>query len=195
MRMPYRYFTYCILLTLAVIYTGWLVREINTRPTVVDPSQDRHPDAFAEQVIATNLDEKGNIHNRLITPRIVHYARHDSAVVTQPHIILYGDDRNKQPWHITSVHGRTMNGLDTIYLWDHVKIHEPQGQDNKNLTVTTSRLTIYPDKNYAETKQPVHFTEPGVTVDSVGMKAYLKEKRVELLSQARGVYDAKQAEK
>tara|TARA_B100000989_G_scaffold298988_1_gene291699 strand:+ start:8200 stop:8796 length:597 start_codon:yes stop_codon:yes gene_type:complete len=181
-------------LLLLLIYTIWLLKQTSMNQFAPKAEDTSHPDAFAEQVVATHIDKQGKLHSQLISPRIVHYPDHDSSVASNPHVILYNDKDGKNPWHVTALNGKTIDGDTQIILWDNVKIHEPPGNNNDDMTMTTSYLEVYPDKDFAKTDKPVTFSETGVVVKSVGMKAYINEKRVELLSRAQGVYDAEVAD-
>ncbi len=179
------------LLGLLVIYTSWLLRQ--TEKTAIITSQnDTLPDFIAQNILAIETGETGQVHNKFFAPKIVHYAKNDRAVYTKPHIISY-PVTGKEPWDIKANAGESEHGTNKIILTDNVRIHEPAGKLNSDTWITTSKLVIYPKENYAETDQPVTFTEPGIVVKSVGMRVYFKEKRVELLNKAQGVYDAEQA--
>jgi lipopolysaccharide export system protein LptC len=178
-------------LFLLVAYTTWLLKKTQ-EPTLITANDDRLPDFIAHDVVATETNEQGLLHNQFITPKIVHYTKNDTAFYDKPHIISYPNNE-KKPWDITADHGQSVHGTKELILWGNVNIHEPESALNNDIRMTTSRLVVYPEKNYAETDQPVTFTEPGLVVNSVGMKIYFKEKRVQLLNQARGEYDATKA--
>ena len=59
----------------------------------------------------------------------------------------------------------------------------------------TSQLYVFPDKQYAETDKPVTIEQPGSVINSVGLRAFMDTGKVELLSQARGTYEANETKK
>ncbi len=174
-------------LCILVSYTTWLWRE-TTKSTIVPTADNQSPDYFAANITATETSPMGTLKDKFITPKAVHYATNDTTLYDRPHIISYSDD-GKSPWDITALHGKSINGTEKLILSDDVKIHEPPGLKNNDTWITTSWLVVYPKQNYAETDKPVTFIEPDLTVNSIGMRVYFKEKRIELLNQARGVYD------
>jgi lipopolysaccharide export system protein LptC len=176
-----------IALFMLVCYTGWLLKEMN-KSSFVTPEDNKHPDFIINNVIATETSETGSIKNKFMSPKVVHYNDNDTYFYDSPHVIAYPSD-GKAPWDITAVHGKSINGTEKIILWDDVKIHEPQSTQNNDTWITTSWMVIFPKQNYAESDKPVTFTEPDLTVHSIGMRVYFKEKKVELLNQAQGVYD------
>jgi lipopolysaccharide export system protein LptC len=52
-------------------------------------------------------------------------------------------------------------------------------------------MTVFPQKQYAQTEQPVRIDGAGGVSTGKGMKAYLKESRIHLLSNVRGQYEAR----
>ncbi len=51
-------------------------------------------------------------------------------------------------------------------------------------------MTVFPQQEYAQTEQPVRIDGAGGVSTGTGMKAYLKESRIHLLSNVRGQYEA-----
>jgi lipopolysaccharide export system protein LptC len=62
---------------------------------------------------------------------------------------------------------------------------------NRQTLLTTSRMTVFPDKEYAETSQAVKIEGDGGVTTANGMKAYLNEGRMLLLSNVRGQHEAR----
>jgi lipopolysaccharide export system protein LptC len=179
------------LLIIIVAYTSWLLHSMHSQDLL--PSHDEiHPDFFVKDMTYTETDDNGQLHTVFSTPQMLHYSKNNSAFYITPHIVAYSNE-GKQPWDITAKHAESIKGNKQLILWDTVKIHEPPGEKNADTWITTSKLIVFPNQNYAVSDQPVTFTEPGLAVNSVGMKVFFKEKRVELLNQARGSYDDQQA--
>lgn len=180
---------YIAFLLLVLVYTGWLFKQTSSGISTAH-TQNNHPDFFVKNIYAVEFNPNGEIYHTLKTPYLLHYPFQDTSYLTTPELLLYSQDRSKQPWNISARKGIARQGTKVINLIDNVIIHEPAGVNNSNLTIRTSELTIYPATNLAQTDKPVTFIEPGIEVHSIGMNAYLKEKRVQLLNQAKGVYDA-----
>jgi len=56
------------------------------------------------------------------------------------------------------------------------------------MIMTTSVLALFPPQNFASTEAAVTLTDGQSRTDAVGMKAWLSERRIELLSEVRGIY-------
>ncbi len=81
-------------------------------------------------------------------------------------------------------------GGDHVELIDSVRINRTD-EKNRTTIITSSRMTVFPQKQYAETAQPVRIDGLGGVTTGTGMKAYLKESRMNLLSNVRGQYEAR----
>jgi lipopolysaccharide export system protein LptC len=182
-----------IVLLLAFIYSAWLIKL--TSPSSSDVRYSDHiPDFYLTQVIAAEFDAQGQLLHKLISPKIIHIPFEDTLLLRMPEITIYSEDNPPQaPWQITALHGKTINKNQQAWLWGSVVLHQSASDQNKITTILTSRLMVTPATSIAETHAPVTVVEPGLTVHSVGMRAYLKEKRVDLLSRAQGEYDVNEA--
>ncbi|MGF6670288.1 LPS export ABC transporter protein LptC [Pseudomonas monsensis] len=82
------------------------------------------------------------------------------------------------------------SGGTQVELIDSVRIKRTD-EKNRDLLVTSTRMTVFPQDQYAQTEQPVRIDGAGGVSTGVGMKAYLKESRIHLLSNVRGQYEAR----
>lgn len=174
---------------IAILYITFLMQQTRLfqAPTT---SLLENPDAFGERVTIIEMNEQGTRDNSFSADTLVHYPYQDTTRFTHPHFTAY--PVTGQPWHALANYGQSSHGMDKLTLWGQVKIQQPAGPDNKELTLITSLLTLYPQRDFAETDRPVLITDPHTTVNAIGMRAYLQEKRVQLLAKTRGVYDPPQ---
>lgn len=144
------------------------------------------PDAFMENVVATIINKEGNLTLKVEAPKMVHYTDNDTTDIETPHITMYR--QSPEPWHINSNYAKATQGLDQIYFWDNVVIHHMSDIANPTTTMTTTTLTVFPDKQIAQTNDNVTLIQPDTTIHGLGMLANLNDGTVQLLSQARGEY-------
>ena len=57
--------------------------------------------------------------------------------------------------------------------------------------MTTQALTLFPDRDYAETAQSVRIEDADNVTTAVGMHVYLNDGRLELLSTVRGQHEVR----
>ncbi len=59
------------------------------------------------------------------------------------------------------------------------------------VVLTTTRMTVFPDKQYAQTEQAVRIEAANGVTTANGMKAYLEDGRMLLLSNVRGQHEVR----
>ncbi len=155
-------------------------------PAEVSTDTTHHPDAFMENVVATIINKEGNPSLKVESPKMIHYAEDDTTYIETPHITLYR--QSPEPWHINSAYAKATQGLDKIYFWDNVVIHHVSDSANPTTTMTTTTLTVFPNKQIAQTDKNVTVTQPSAILHGLGMLANLNEGTVQLLSKAQGEY-------
>ncbi len=178
---------WAILFALTAVGVYLIVQSLESKPT--QKALDTHPDAYMINAVYEDYNNEGKLHAFLKTPKMTHFPEHDSSQFLSPDVVLY--TKANVPWHVTAKHGRSLNGTNKVYLWGDVFIHQPPRPGSPETTITTSQLTIYPDRQYAETKKPVKITRPGSVTQGVGMTADFQNGIFKLLSHSRGHYDPK----
>lgn len=174
---------FLIILTLSIgVGSIFMTKRSTTSPT----DTTRRPDAFMEDVVATIINKEGRPSLKVESPKMVHYADNDTTDINTPHITLYR--QSPEPWYIDSTYAKATQGLDKIFFWDHVVVHHVNDTANPTTTMTTATLTVFPDKQIAQTNDSVTLIQPSTTIYGLGMSANLNEGTVHLLSQARGEY-------
>ncbi len=130
-------------------------------------------------------DVTGRMVHFLETPLIQHIPKHNTHLLTQPHIIAI--EPNQEPWDIRADDARAIEGGKEITLQHHVRIRQ-QKSDMTEVLLNTEHLTYFPQQKKAVTDDEVILTQAGNQVQSKGLIADLAENNVRLLSNARGHY-------
>lgn len=144
------------------------------------------PDAYMEDVVATIMNKQGKISMKIVTSKVVHYSHYDVAQFSTPHLTIYR--KSPQPWYVTSLHAKSMHGLDKIDFWDDVVIHHSADRNSAATLIKTTSLIVHPIEQTAETDQPITLIQPNITVNGIGMFANMNTGYVKLLKEARGEY-------
>ncbi|RUR16894.1 LPS export ABC transporter periplasmic protein LptC [Legionella sp. km535] len=144
-------------------------------------------DTTITQLTVSQFNSEGVLINLLTTPLMEHIPKDDIHLLRTPHIIIHQDD---QPaWEINSKRAKSFEGGKRITFIEQVVVHQNPGDKTQESTLKTEEVTYYPKEKKATTDLFVTFEQPGNIIQSTGMNAYLDEKRVELLHQARGRYE------
>ncbi len=175
-----------IILSISIILITFIWFIFSADFSLLHRSKPGHYDSFMTNVHGIKLDKFGKPHDELTTPNIKHYLKNDSATAQTPVFIFYG--KKGPPWHVQGDIANSINGNKIVYLIGHVKIVQPPGLNSQNVTMTTTKMTIYPNRSFAETDQPVTIRQPGSIVHGVGMTADLNSGKIKILSQTHGMY-------
>ncbi len=122
----------------------------------------------------------------LTAEKVEHVKATDVSLLTGPDLRSYRGA--EQPWHVTSARGEVGPQGQQVELIDDVKV-ERQDAKGRPTIITSSRMTVLPEKDYAETRQPVRIVAANGVTTATGMKAYLNEGRMLLLSNVRGQHE------
>ncbi len=175
-----------VLLPLAVMLVAlgyW-----NIRP---ESFTDRNPSVANENVIdfyvinprSQQFQSDGKLDYSLQADKLEHLKASDVTLLNKPDLLLYRN--NELPWHIQSALGEVSPKGEQVELIDLVRVERTDARGRPTL-LTTSRLSVFPDKEYAQTQQAVRINAANGVTTATGMKAYLNEGRMLLLSNVRG---------
>lgn len=153
-----------------------------------------HITGIGETVHVKQMNKLGQIDYTGNAVKVIRYSDGKSRLYTL-NAKLY-NDKGEQPWYAKSDNAWSYSGHSKVLLWGNVNIWRPKGPLNKPIKLVTSKLTLYPKKDYAETDQFVTISEPGTqtVTTAVGMQAWSKLENVKLLSKVHSIYDAPQME-
>lgn len=140
-----------------------------------------------ENVTATILDKFGKVSMKIVTPKMVHFAKNDSTDFIDPQLTIYHKSPN--PWFIESRTAKALHGMDNVVFTDNVVIHHPADYNNPATVIKTTTLTVHPNEKTAETTEPITMIQPNSVMQAIGMHADMDSGNIKLLSQAQGEYD------
>ena len=157
---------------------------------------DKPPVSTAENPIdwyATNTHTiqylpDGKVQYEMTSDKVEHLKATEVTLLTNPDLNLYRG--TEFPWHVTSKRGEVNPDGTEVELIDSVRVARTDAK-NRDTVITSSRMTVFPQKQYAQTEQDVRIDGAGGVSTGKGMKAYLKESRIHLLSNVRGQYEAR----
>ena len=98
------------------------------------------------------------------------------------------DTEGRVDWRVRSSNVRHDRHDDTWRLTGDVVMEYQRPSGMTRLTTTLLELDV--PARYAETDRAVTLTQPDARIDAVGARAWLDERRIELLENVRGHYDA-----
>jgi LPS export ABC transporter protein LptC len=142
------------------------------------------PDMLMDQINARIIDDTGKVNMTMTASKMLHYSVHNITEFTQPLVTIY--QQEQMPWIITAGHATSYQGMQKIYLWEHVVIKKNSSIDPA--TLITDKLWLFPEHKLAKTSAAVTITQPNTSLTAVGFNADLNLGTIQLLSQVKGKY-------
>ena len=161
----------------AVLAGLWLrERAAPVPPPAPPPAAVRDWEATGVAVIGHAED--GTVRHRLRAPEAVGYAD-GAARVAEPRLELVASDGRR--WRARARSGELRG--ERVILDGAVLVERPDPV--RPLRLETERLTAEPRRGYVETDRPVQVAEPHWETRAVGLRGWIDEGRLELLSRVR----------
>ena len=175
-----------VLVGLAVVSTLWLA-ELGNPPGETKRFAGHAPDFTMEEFEVTTMGENGSPLHRLSAAYMAHFSDTDTKELTHPHLIIYREET--QPWHVASERGWVSADNDVLMLLGKVNIWRNSPDGKREIHIETEDLRVLPREEYAETELPASISTPESLTRGTGMRAYLGESRVQLLSMVKTIID------
>ncbi len=160
--------------------TYWLNQLVRPEPAKTDNSKRHDPDAIMENFSAVKLNEQGKPRFIVAAKKMLHYPDDDTTTLELPRVDTLSAD---QPAiHTTARRGLISSKGDELFLHDDVVVLRSADARHEELTLRTAYLHIVPDKDFANTDQPVTITDAHNTMHATGLEMDNKARTLKLLS-------------
>lgn len=174
------------LVMLAIIST-YVLKGLNDEDAKNATQTSHIADFYLEKFTMTVMDEAGRPKRELIAEYMAHFADNQTKELTQPHMIIYHETR--PPWHIKSERGWVSANDDVMLLLGKVHIWRDDHAGVRVLDIETQDFRVLPETEYGETDKHVVIRTPSSETTGTGMRVYLQQRRLELLSGVNTVYE------
>ena len=175
-----------VLLVLA-LSSAWILHDLEPDLLLASDAPAAAPDILIENFVTTFRDEKGGVGQRIEAVYMARFPDTGAREFTRPRLTIYREDA--PPWQVHAERGRLSAGGDWMLLQGEVFIWRNSRDGEPRLEVKTRDLHVLPEEAYGESDQPVVITTRHTRSRGVGMRAWLEEGRLELLSQVHTVFD------
>lgn len=144
-------------------------------PEERDLSND--PDMYMKGAVITEYDDGGARIHEIRAEQLTHFPLTDTTTMKSPFMSLF---KTAPQWDILAKNGRLLPKSDyrreVIELWDDVTAEQARASGDI-INITTSTLTVYPTREYAETKAHVRISDRSGETSAAGMQAFFGEGR------------------
>lgn len=171
---------------LALAISGWYFASSSVIFKMDVQALSTTPDTEISQLTVQQFDVNGQMSHYLQTPLLRHIALNNTHQLTTPHIIIA--QPNQPNWEIHAQNATALHGGEQITFNENVIIHQKQDAHRQASTFTTEELVYFPKDKLATSTKEITFAQAQNVVRSTGMKAYLADNHIQLLSNARGTY-------
>lgn len=185
--MSKRYVLLFLALAAVALLSGWFLDRLDEEPPTRVEGARQRPDYFVENFTATTLDLSGFPTRRLDAAYMAHYPMTDTHELEDPYLVLFAE--LKTPWHVRSERGWLSPDGEEMRLLGKVRIWRNNESGERQVDIRAEDLRVFPGKEYGETEKRVIITTPQSQSRGLGMRAWLGESRLELLSQVHTVYE------
>ena len=145
-------------------------------------------DYYATNAHSRQFLPDGKLQYDMTSEKLEHLKASEVTQMTQPKMQLYRGTAD--PWNVQSERGEVNPDGTEVELIDSVRIARTD-EKNRTTIITSTRMTVFPQKEYAQTERDVRIDGAGGVTTGKGMKAYLKDGRMDLLSNVRGQYESR----
>jgi len=176
------------LITLLAVLSFWLEYTVQSAAVVEHKRERNDPDFTVDGLSALQSGPDGAPRYMLSASRMLHYPDDDSTHLADPRFRLL--EPGKPSLSVRANRGLVSSEGQHLYLFDNVVlVRESPDAGGGPLTLTTSSLHVIPDKDFAETRDPVTLSDARTTIEGVGLELDARTRVLKLLSEVRGRYD------
>lgn len=177
-----------LIAALLVALGYWNIRPESFMDKPAKADADNAIDFYVLKAHTVQFQEDGKLRYEMTADKLEHLKATDVTLVQQPDLQLYRG--TEQPWHVRSERGEVAPQGSEVELIDKVRIARTDAK-GRPIVITSSRMTVFPDKEYAQTRQAVRIEAANGVTTAQGMKAYMNDGRINLLSNVRGQHEVR----
>lgn len=177
-----------LIAALLVALGYWNIRPESFMEKTAQSTADNAIDFYVLNAHSVQFQEDGKLRYEMTADKLEHLKASDVTLVQKPDLQLYRG--TELPWHVQSERGEVAPQGSEVELIDKVRIARTDAK-GRPIVITSSRMTVFPDKEYAQTQQAVRIEAANGVTTAQGMKAYMNDGRINLLSNVRGQHEVR----
>jgi lipopolysaccharide export system protein LptC len=176
-------------LILVSILLYWGVAETPQEASRASAELSDKMDYFIDSAKSREWNESGTLQRQISSVRVEHDPNALLNHLTQPRSMIYRDDSSSVS--VTADEGISYDDNSRTDLAGNVIVHDNPSTESGTV-LTTEALSIFPQKDLAETDQKVIITSTSGNIEGVGMDYHFEKKVMNLHAKVKGFYkDAK----
>ncbi len=142
------------------------------------------PDAFVEDMTLSVMNEDGQAVYRLTAGSMSHHPGTDLLELHDPLVNITRPDGSQ--WQITAARGEAATSGERVWLPGAVDLRRTADNRHGAMHISASDVLVWPVEKVAETTRKAVIITDSFRIEAVGLKADLRNNRLELQSRVRG---------
>ena len=176
-------FSAALAITATMAFFFWVFNEDDDQATMQADSSTATPEWYWNNARFWSFDDEGRLEQDATATDAKYFSEEDTIYLRDPRISSHsGEDST---WYTRSDFGEVRQDNDIIELSQNVEIRKASGE----ITIRTERLTLIRSQGMAETDAAISIIGETGRTDAVGLRAWLKEGKVELLSKVKTIHE------
>jgi len=167
----------------------WFSGQIEKQAALPQVVEKTHvPTFYSRNMQLVTMNKQGQPEKKLIAERMIKFLDDETTEFKNPQYIAY--DGKVPPTIIKASKGWLSKEGDEIKLSGTVYIDREAAENFRPFHLITEQLSIFPEKNYAETDQPIKISSQKDWLNATGMQVWFTNpNKIKLLSRVRGHYE------
>ena len=168
------------LLAVAALICVWWSWDLRRSEEDADPGIGHGPDQHMRDVEVSAMDERGLLKYRVFAARMAFYEDRDITELWDPRMEMLRGKEAEGVMEGQADKGWISSDQKEIWLEDNVRLRQWDETGKRTLQINTSKACVLPEDSYAETDQALRILGEGFVIESIGMRTFLEEGRIEL---------------
>lgn len=166
-----------------------LLRWVESSLREPELAESQAPMLTVEKFRGVRLNVAGLREYVIEAPLLQQWPGQRGTQIQQPIIDWYQPDGATREWRLQAEQGWITPDHQQVRLDGNVVMIRDAASGKSPVTVLTRDVLIHPTERQAETAAPARMITPGGEMNTVGMRAWFDQQRLELLSEVRGRYE------
>jgi lipopolysaccharide export system protein LptC len=182
-KLPANIFSATLALIATLAFFFWAFSEDDSSTGLQAGSGAPTPEWYWDNARFWNFDAEGQLQQDATATDARYFSEEDIIYLRDPRVSTHnGKDST---WYTRSDFGEVRQDNDIIELSQNVEIRKASGE----ITIRTEKLVLIRSEDMAETDAAVSIIGETGRTDAVGMRAWLKQGKVELLSKVKTIHE------
>jgi len=175
--------TIVITLIIAALASAWFLNHLTSSGSKSGSMAYHDPDYYMEDFTTLTMKQDGTPKNKLSANYMAHYPDDDTTELLKPKLEIFRLD--KPPLYMSADKGWIAADNEVILLTGDVELWEEDESGVRTLQVNTSKAHVLLNQEYAETDKYVKIILNKNITTGIGMRAYFKDSRLDVLNNVR----------